>query len=353
MSLARMVDQPTAWLPTGDDSAIVVSSRIRLARNLEGAAFPGWAGETECASLQKRLLAALSATTALGNAPMIFDMHTLTAVERDVLRERHLISLDLAHKGLGSGLVVRTDESLSVMINEEDHLRLQAMRSGFTLDELWNEINALDDQIEDQLSYAFSHTLGYLTACPSNVGTGLRASVMLHIPALRLMDETEPVLKGLAAMDIAVRGLCGEGTEAAGNMFQISNQTTLGASENDLIHRLQAIVTEVSNHETNARQRLIEERPVRLRDAVGRAYGIVRHAGVLSSNEALDHLSTLHLGATLGILNKADISALNRLLLWTQPGHLQWQLGRSVPPGERDELRARMVAEALRSARLV
>ncbi len=353
MSLARMVEGPTAWLPAGGEAAIVVSSRIRLARNLEGAAFPGWAGEAECARLQKQLLAVLRASPALGQAPLVFDMQTLTTIERDVLRERHLISLDLAHKGLGSGLVARTDESLSVMINEEDHLRLQAMRPGFSLDELWREIDALDDQIEEQLRYAYSHSLGYLTACPSNVGTGLRASVMLHIPALRLMDETEPVLKSLAAMDIAVRGLCGEGTDAAGNMFQISNQTTLGASETDLIRRLQAIVTEVAAHEENARQRLVEERPARLRDVVGRAYGIVRHAGVLPSNEALDHLSALHLGIALGILKGTDISVLNKLLLWTQPGHLQWQMGRPVPPEERDELRARMVAEALRPARLV
>jgi protein arginine kinase len=344
-----LVRNPGAWLIAGEQPEVIVSSRIRLARNIGGVAFPGWAGEAECVRLQQELVPVLTGLKAL-RQPRVGDMAVLSAVDRELLRERHLISNELAQKGRGSALVMRPDEILSVMVNEEDHLRIQAMRPGLQLTDLWTEINALDTELEEQVTFAFSPRLGYLTACPTNVGTGLRASVMVHVPGLRLTNEIEPIVKGLTKIGLAVRGLLGEGTDASGNMFQISNQTTLGESEDVIISRLIQIVTEVTGHERNARARMMEQRPAYVLDFVGRAYGVLSHAAVLSSKEVLDLLSGLRLGIELGIIKGVDLAGINRLMLLTQPGHLQKLEARTISPEERDQVRARIVREAVRSA---
>lgn len=349
MSLDDFLHHPGAWL--APDPGIVVSSRIRLARNLEGVAFPGWAGEDECVRIQARVWPILQAVPCLAT-PLALDLAAMEPVDRDFLRERHLISNDLARKSKGSGVIVRRDEVLSVMVNEEDHLRLQAMRPGFQLQSLWDDISALDNGLEQSLRFAFSSTLGYLTACPTNVGTGLRASVMVHVPGLRLINEIDPIVKGLTKIGLAVRGLQGEGTEASGNMFQISNQTTLGESEAVIIERLVRIVTEVASHETHARARLLEQREAQVEDFVGRAYGVLCHARVLTSQEALDMLSALRLGCELGIIRDLNVGDVNRLFLFVLPGHLQKSQGRAIPPDERDEVRARLVRETVRGASL-
>jgi len=355
MILNDWIHHPGAWLAaTGDDSSVggvIVSSRIRLARNFAGLAFPGWAGEEECVSIQARVREILPSLKTLSPC-LSLDMAGLAPVDREFLRERHLISNDLARKEKGSGVVVRHDEVLSIMVNEEDHLRLQAMRPGFQLPALWVEINALDDEIERSLPYAHSRMLGYLTACPTNVGTGLRASVMVHVPGLRLMNEIDPIIKGLTKIGLAVRGLQGEGTEASGNMFQISNQATLGESEAVIIERLIQIVREVADHEMNARARLLEGREAAVEDYVGRAYGVLCHARVLASQETLEMLSALRLGCELGIVSGLDVAEVNRLILFTLPGHLQKSEGRSIPPDERDQVRARLVRECIRKASL-
>lgn len=354
MGLNDWLHSPGAWLASGPGSAaggIVVSSRIRLARNLEGRAFPGWAGEEECVQIQARVLEAFPAIASLAPGFAV-DMASLDTVDREFLRERHLISNDLARKGRGSGLLIRQDEQLGVMVNEEDHLRLQALRPGFQLPALWAAITTLDDELEQRLPYAYSPALGYLTACPTNVGTGLRASVMVHLPGLRLMNEIDPVVKGLTKIGLAVRGLQGEGTEASGSMFQISNQVTLGEPEAVIIERLIQIVSEVAEHEANARARLLEGREARVGDFVGRAYGVLCHARVLASQEALDMLSALRLGCELGMLTGLDVAEVNRLLLFTLPGHLQKSEGRAIPPDERDEARARLVRETICRASL-
>ena len=351
MILDDWIQKPGSWLASGNESGIIVSSRIRLARNIEGVAFPGWAGEEECVTIQSRILKCLPALPSMSPS-LVLDMAGLAPVDREFLRERRLISNDLARKDKGSGVVVRHDELLSVMVNEEDHLRLQAMRPGFHLPELWDTINALDNEIEAQLPFAYSAALGYLTACPTNVGTGLRASVMMHVPGLRLMNEIDPIIKGLTKIGLAVRGLQGEGTEASGNMFQISNQATLGESEAVIIERMIQIVGEVANHEANARARLLESRETYVEDFVGRAYGVLCHAGILASQEALDMLSALRLGCELGMINDLDVADVNRLILFTLPGHLQKSEGRSIPPDERDQVRARLVRETIRRASL-
>ena len=352
MTLDDLIRKPGTWLAPSDASGIIVSSRIRLARNIDGVAFPGWAGEDECARLQAGLWEALQAVKALSPC-LAIDMADLSQVDREFLRERHLISSELAQKAKGSSLLMREDEVLSIMINEEDHLRLQAMRPGFHLAELWQEIDALDTELEDCVRYAFSPELGYLTACPTNVGTGLRASVMVHMPGLRLLNEVEPIIKGLTKIGLAVRGLLGEGTEASGNMFQISNQTTLGEPEQVVIERLVQIVGEMASHEKNARARLMEQRPNQIRDSVGRAYGVLCHARMLTSREMLDMLSGLRLGCELGMISGLSMADINRLMLYTQPGHLQKLEGRTINPDERDEVRARLVRETVRRTAFV
>jgi protein arginine kinase len=351
MLLDDLVHSPAAWLVADGDAGIIVSSRIRLARNIEGLAFPGWAGDEECVRIQSRVWDTLQGLDCLSPC-MPVDMASLAVVDRDFLRERHLISNDLAQKSQGSGVVIRGDERLSVMVNEEDHLRLQALRPGFQLKELWGEINELDSQIERQIKYAFSPSLGYLTACPTNVGTGLRASAMVHVPGLRLINEIDPIIKGLTKIGLAVRGLQGEGTEASGNMFQISNQMTLGESEAAIIDRLARIVTEVAQHEANARVRLQEQRGAYIEDYVGRAYGVLCYAKVLNSREALDMLSALRFGCELGMVKGLQVAEMNRLVLYAMPGHLQKTEGRLIPPDERDYVRARLVRDTVRRASL-
>lgn len=352
MTLDDLAGRPGAWLPEEEQDVIVISSRIRLARNLHGVAFPGWAGEDECLRVQRRMEEVLGAVKSLGPSIEV-DMAEIPLHDKDFLRERHLISMELAQKSRGSCLMVRQDEVLGVMVNEEDHLRLQAMRPGFQLNGLWHEIDTLDSEIESMVQYAFSPELGYLTACPTNVGTGLRASVMMHVPALRLSNEIEPIIKGLSKIGLAVRGLLGEGTEASGNMFQISNQTTLGEAESAIVERLVQIVNEIASHERNARSRLMEQRENKIRDFVGRAYGVLCHARVLTSRETLDLLSGLRLGFDLGMIKGLGISDINRLTLCSQPGHLQKSAGLTVKPEERDELRASRVRDVVKRATLV
>lgn len=344
LDLQNILPDRSNWL--GDDSAetIVVSSRIRLARNLGNRAFPGWAGEEECVRTCRELQDSLSATITMRECH-ILEMPALSPLDRDILRERHLMSNEMATKGRGSALALRHDGVIGVMINEEDHLRMQALKPGANLDELWAAINALDDELAAAVTYAYSGRIGYLTACPTNLGTGLRASVMLHLPGLVIAKEIEPVIKGLNKIGLTARGLLGEGTDAMGNMFQVSNQMTLGESETDIIRRLQTVIGELVEHEQNARRRLLERRPVLLRDFVGRSYGAIMHAGLLTSREALDLLSAMSLGCELGMVENLTHAVVNRLIILAQPGHLQKHLRRGLDIEERDAARARLLRE--------
>lgn len=344
--ISELMDHPSAWLAVGATEGPVVSSRIRLARNLRDVPFPGWAGFHECERQWRRLRKPLENLPILQTALSI-SMEDLTALDKEILFERHLISREHAGKSEGSGLVFRTDERLSVMVNEEDSLRLQGMRPGLQLQDIWNEMNRFDSEIEEIVQYAFSPTLGYLTACPTNLGTGMRASVMLHLPGLVLMNEMSPIMNGMGKMGLTVRGLWGEGTEAAGNMFQISNQMTLGESEEQIVNNVEQIAMELINHEMNARERLMERRGTLLRDHVGRAYGVLSNAHLLSSKEALDLLSGLRLGIDVGILKSVKRKVVDELLLLIQPAHLQKRVKTALKPKDRDRHRAQLVREAL------
>ncbi len=348
MNFDSLISRPSAWLSAsaGPDPEIVISSRIRLARNVRDAAFPGWAGEDEAMRLFRRLKDAVCAVRILGEG-MFWEMKNLEDIDRQLLRERHLISVELSEKGNGSGVAVSVDETVSVMINEEDHLRLQIMRPGSGLLALWKVADKLDSEIEAAVPFAFSPRLGFLTACPTNVGTGLRASVMLHLPALRLLNEMEPVTKGLGKIGMVVRGLFGEGTEASGNMFQVSNQSTLGEDEQSVVGRLLQVVAELVDHERNARRRLLENAAVKLRDHIGRSIGVLNHAYLLPSSEALDCLSGVRLGLELGILRGADNDAVNEMVMMTQPAHLQKINGSPLDAFERDKCRARLLRDKI------
>jgi len=351
MVVDDLVKHPGSWLSTENDAGVVVSSRVRLARNIRGIAFPGWAGEDECVKLCKGLREALKKVPAVANA-LFMEVAKLSPVEKEVLKERHLISSEFAERGAGSGLVVTGDERIAIMINEEDHLRLQAISPGMNLLSVWEEINAVDSELGRHVEYAFSPSLGYLTACPSNAGTGLRASVMIHMPGLRLMGEVEQVTKALTRMDFAVRGLLGEGSDAYGNMFQVSNQSTLGENETDIMARLIQVVDEVVRQERNARARLLESRRSFVMDQVGRSFGLLTHAGLMPSMEAVDLLSTLKLGVELGLVRNLTAAAIHEIILLTQPGHMQKIAGKILEAQERDETRAKIVKDKLRGVSL-
>ncbi len=349
LKIDDLLKQPGGWLAPGEDNGIVISSRVRLARNLQGRAFPGWAGEEECARIWQDLLPVLRDCKSLSQ-PLYTEMVELNGLDKQVLFERNLISREHAQKKKGSGLILRKDERMGVMVNEEDHLRLQAMEPGLNVTSIWKRIDRFDTEIEKKARYAFSAKIGYLTACPSNVGTGMRASVLLRVPGLVMMNEINAVVRGLAKIGLAIRGLWGEGSEAAGNMFQVSNQMTLGEREEDIASNLEQIVLEIVEHELNARVRLMETQEDLVRDRVGRALGILSGAHILSSKESLDLLSDLRLGSDLGILTAVDGRTIDQLIILTQPAHLQKVEGKKLNVKDRDMARARLVRKRIEKA---
>jgi protein arginine kinase len=277
------------------------------------------------------------------------ELGNLDSVQKQVLVERHLISREHAARGDGSAAVIERRQSFSLMINEEDHLRMQAIRPGLRLSEAYQALSALDSELEKSLEFAFDPTLGYLTTCPTNLGTGMRASAMLHLPGLVLSDQIGQVLQAVNKIGLAVRGLYGEGTESLGNLYQISNQSTLGESEETIIRRLERVISQVANHEQNARQKLMEDDPDMVADKIGRAYGVLRHAHLIDSKEALNHLSLLRLGGNLGFFAPETVVVCDTLLMDIQPAHLQLHAGRKLAPEERDAIRAEIVRDRLQS----
>jgi len=344
--LDNIFNRHGGWLEAGPNEGPVISSRIRLARNLRDTTFPGWASKEGRNRVWNEV--ALAFDSVPDNEKfMRWRMDELNSLDRDLLFERHLVSRDLAERHIGAGVFVNKNECLAIMVNEEDHLRLQSLQPGLKLQHAWDVANQLDDELEKNLSYAFSSKLGYLTACPSNVGTGLRASVMLHLPGLVLTGEIKPVINAVSKIGLTVRGLWGEGSEASGHMFQISNQITLGKPETEIIAHLEQIVLEVIEHERNARARLMQSQPRRVLDHVGRAYGVLAHAVLMTTGEALDLLSALRLGTDLSLLPEIDRRELARLFIRIHPAHLQKEAGAVLTPEERDVKRADLIRNFL------
>ncbi|MEI3037790.1 MAG: protein arginine kinase [Victivallales bacterium] len=347
----ELLRNPLSWLAdSGPDDDIAISTRIRLARNFSETPFP-IAGNQD-ALLQVRELAgqAILNSEALVD-PMEFELPALSDTEKRLLLERRLISRDMLNPNPASVLLADRDESLAVMINEEDHLRIQALSPGFQLESVWQRINQFDDVLASRIPYAFDPRLGFLTSCPSNLGTGMRASVMLHLPGLVMAGQIAAVKQALGKLGLAVRGFYGEGSENFGNLFQISNQSTLGESEPQILERISSIVKQIIIHEKQSRQVLLDQKQSFLLNQVGRAYGILRHGYMISSEEALNSLSALRLGVDMKMFSSVDIHTVNELFLNVQPSHLQIAEHKELSQEERDTARATLIRETLKAKR--
>lgn len=341
MSLDDLTSGVGEWLRgTGPFSDVVVSSRIRLARNLVDYPFLTRASEDQRREIFRTLSDAIS-SARLDREVLFLDMDEITELDRQVLVERHLISQQHAEGEGCRGVVFTPSETRALMINEEDHLRIQVLRSGLELDELWSEVIEIDDALGGLVEFAFDNELGYLTACPTNLGSGLRVSVMLHLPALKLTGEIEKVLRAAKDLRLAVRGLYGEGTDAVGDFYQVSNQITLGRKEEKIVEEFaNRVIPKIVEYEKAARLALGNERAVQLDDKIWRAYGILENARAMASDESMFFLSHVRMGVSMGRVSQLDLKAINELLLKVQPAHLQKMQGGSLDGEQRSIARA-------------
>ena len=347
MRFSTLMKHPADWM-TGKNNEVVITSRIRLARNLSDMPFPGWAKKAERIEAMEQMRTKVEALKVMKNG-FSHELSDLEPLQKQVLVERHLISREQAARGQGSAAVVDRGQRLSLMINEEDHLRMQSIRAGLHLREAHALLSKVDAALEKELSFAFDDELGYITACPTNLGTGMRASAMLHLPALVLTEQVGQVLQAVNKIGLAVRGLFGEGTESLGHMFQISNQATLGESEEAIISRLERVISQIVTHETNARQKMLEDDQAQLSDKIGRAYGILKHATIFDSKEAFAHISILRMGAALGFFPEGAMQVCDTMMMDIQPAHLQLHAGAELEPEERDRIRAEILRGRLQT----
>lgn len=351
VDLGMLPDGGLAWLDaSGAQAHLVLSTRIRLARNLAAHRFATRASEAERESVLREVEAAAAETVTLRKA-LLIRLDTLPSLDRRFLQERQLVSKELAATEPGGAprraAAVLLQDRVGVMVNEEDHLRIQGMISGLEPGKLHELVRRLDTELGQGLAFAFHPRFGYLTSCPTNVGTGLRASVLIHLPGLVLTKEINRVLQGLAQVGLTYRGLHGEGSEVIGNFFQLSNQTTLGQSESELLDHLGRIVGQVIAHEEKARQILLRDAPGILEDKVWRAFGLLRHARVMGLEEAMNLLSGVRLGVGLGLVSDVALYTLNRLLVEIQPAHLLARAGGPVDETDLPVRRARLVRDTL------
>lgn len=349
MDLETLTGTSGEWLRgTGPHADIVISSRIRLARNIAQYPFPPRADEDvrdEVEELLRNRIQKLKSTGQLS----YFNVETMAALDRQFLVERQLISREHAETHGSRGVGVGPHESVSLMINEEDHLRLQVLRSGFALDECWTDVSAIDDELEDGLTFAFNEQFGYLTACPTNVGTGIRVSVMLHLPALVLTKEIQKVFQALHKINLAVRGLYGEGSQAMGDFYQISNQITLGKTEQQIIQNVKDVVPNIIQYERRVRKALVKDNRQRLHDQVSRAFGILQNAQTITSEETMHLLSSVRMGINLGLVPGIEMPTVNELFIHTQPAHLQKIRNEALGSSERNVARASYLRQRLTS----
>lgn len=342
-----MLRKPSQWVdPKGPYSEIVFSSRIRLARNLQNHRFTVSAIEEEKEEIFSELFDEFLGIDTFTNG-YFFDMQELSPLEKEFLIERHLVSFDLCFEYDKSGAVIDESEKISVMLNEEDHLRIQGFGGGLQLFEIYDFLNFLDDEIGVRVEYAFDKEFGYLTSCPTNIGTGLRASALVHLPALVITREIEKVVRKLHAKKILIRGLFGEGSEVKGNFFQLSSSISLGRYEEDIIALVTEIVKDVVEMERNAREVLMKNAQSQIEDKIWRAYGILRYAHLLTSEEVINLSSAVRLGVGLGIIRDVTLKQLNKLLIYHQPAHLQLIYNKKMDDYERDQRRALFVKEIL------
>ena len=346
-SLDDLMKQTSEWLRgVGPVSQIVMSSRIRLARNLVKLPFATRATKGSRAEVLQLVKEALGRLSTL-KRPLMFSLDALDELDRQFLVERQLVSREHIVQPKHRAVIIGQGEVFSIMINEEDHLRIQVMQSGLNLREGWKLIDALDNELGAALPYAFSPTWGYLTCCPTNVGTGMRASIMAHLPSLVMTKQVNKVLHAITKLGLTARGLYGEGTEASGNFYQISNQVSLGRMEAELVENLERILKQVIENEQAARDSLMANNRTQLEDRIWRAFGILKHARTISSVETLDLLSAVRLGVDLGLMDGWNRAAVNQLFQVTQPAHLQKLEGKSLTVRERDAKRAELIRQRL------
>lgn len=347
MKLDKIITSPSPWLePGGPHDDIVLSTRVRLARNVAGRPFLNRLPPDEQQELETYLKKAVLAAMKPDKYTW-FELQDMPQVDRQCLVERHLISHELAAGEGERGVAVGPKQRIAIMANEEDHLRLQVYSPGLQLQEAWQEADAIDDRLEAQVIYTFSPKLGYLTACPTNVGTGLRASVMLHLPALVLTRQIEKVFNAVSRLRLAVRGLYGEGTQATGDVYQISNQASLGHTEQEVLKTLGTVISQIIAYEKEARDALAVESPTALDDRLLRSWAILTHARIISSEETLALLSAVRLGIHLKRLKSVDIGTINDLFLMTRRGHIQKMRGAELGESERDVARADYIRKRL------
>jgi protein arginine kinase len=350
--LTSLPDFGLEWLDaSGPHSDIVLSTRVRIARNLQGYPFSIRAKDSDRAAILSTVREVLERKRVLAE-PVVLEVEELEPRLRRLLLERHLVSRELIgdegeEPPNAAALAASARDPVGLMVNEEDHLRLQSLTSGFNPEAAWRTVDGLDEQMGALLPYAFHHEFGHLTSCPTNCGTGLRASVLIHLPGLVLTKEINKVLQGISQVGLTFRGLYGEGSEVVGNFFQVSNQTTLGKSEEDLIDHLQKIVGQVVEYERQARTVLLRDAPSVIEDKVWRAYGLLRHARSLGFEEMMNLLSGVRLGLSLKLLPAPSVYSLNKIMMFAQNAHLEEGAGRSLSTSDLDIQRANYVREVL------
>src|SRR6478736_3149051 len=345
--LQELANRCGEWLRgSGPQSEIVISSRIRLARNLAAFPFIRRCTDADRQAVEKTFKDAVASIDSWQGLWQV-EVAELPTLDRQLLVERQLISRELSESNGARCVFIDPQETFSLMINEEDHLRMQVMHSGLDMEQAWEQINAMDDQLSDRVNYAFHERLGYLTACPTNVGTGMRVSVMLHLPALVITQQIEKVFRSLQKMGLAVRGLYGEGSQAMGDFYQISNQITLGNSEEQLLKKLKEVVPNIISYERKVRQALIKESRQALHDKVSRAYGTLKSAQSISSEETMHLLSSVRMGVNLGLIDDLPIPTVNELFMHTQPAHLQKLRKTNLDSADRNTARASYLRQRL------
>ncbi|WP_350343778.1 protein arginine kinase [Proteinivorax tanatarense] len=348
MSLMGFIDKNLSfWTQEkkGRENEVVLSSRIRLARNIDLIPFPFLADNNDQAKVVELVKGAMKNQKEFS----YLSRNSLNLEDRQALMEKHLISMQLVKENKNSGLWINADESASIMVNEEDHIRIQVLLPGFNLENARGKANDLDDLLEQKLDYGFNEKKGYLTSCPTNVGTGLRASVMVHLPGLVITKQINKVLTAVSQLGLAVRGIYGEGSDAAGNILQISNQVTLGQKEEEIIDNIKRVTKQIIDHEHNARQWLLNEKKIEVKDKVHRAYGVLSNAYTISSKEALELLSQVKLGIDLQLLDKERAQIFKELIVLIRPGYLQKLYGQKLDEKQRDIKRAEVIRERLKN----
>lgn len=343
----EMAKKPAVWLSgEGSNSQVILSSRVRLARNIANSPFPSRADTDKRESILSFVKNAVEKSEGLRRGTFV-DCAKMDELDRSFLVERHLASIEFTGCRDSSALLIGEKENTSVMVNEEDHLRVQALASGLEIREAFEMADEIDEELSKSLEFAFDPTFGYLTSCPTNTGTGMRASVLIHLPGLALTREIEKVISQISKLGLVVRGFYGEGSDVWGNLFQVSNQTTLGRSEEDIVESLERVTQQIIEYEENARKRLFSEARDQIEDKIWRAYGILKHARTLTSEEVLNMFSAIRLGIGTGVVETLSLSQVNEILALSQPAHLQKYFNKRMEPGERDRVRAELVRSKL------